>query len=342
MENTTITNSDSTISQSTRTQLSNQNVQDPVAPRQQNIWKTFTILLAILLVGTGGYIVYLLNSLNAKVVSQQQTLEASTLPVPTFVSDPTADWKTYTNTKFGFSFKYPKDLSYIYDQSDQYSETGINNAMILLQNFDDSKPRTETDQDFQIVIYIANKNGNFNLEDPQGEQTETTINGVRVIRASTTQKWVSVPTVFFQSSPNKIAVQLSNPNSTNKTWFDQILSTFKFTDNTTLIPNSILNLFDAINTNFGTDLLPISDDQFYSPTGMIVKKSWKLDLLNNSKVNGKAFATFIRSQLTPNDSESSGIGGGGIDAYENSFIKCFHSYLLQGPDTHNYFSCALK
>ena len=213
---------------------------------QKNIWKTLTILLAILLVGMGGYIVYLLNSLNAKVVSQQQTQEASTLPISTFVSDPTADWKTYTNTKFGFSFKYPKDLSYIYDQSDQYSETGINNAMILLQNFDGSKPRTETEQDFQIIVYIANKNGNFNLEDPQGEQSETVINGVRVIRASTTQKWVSVPTLFFQSSPNKIAVQLSNPNSTNKTWFDQILTTFKFTEsNTVTTPLPVSCTMDA-------------------------------------------------------------------------------------------------
>jgi hypothetical protein len=154
--------------------------------------------------------------------------------IPTSITSPSMNpatsWKTYKNTRFNFSFKYPPELIYVYDQSDQYVENGISNAMILIQNFDGSKPRTETDSDFQIVAYIANKSGQFNLEDPQGEQTKTTINGVEVIKSFTTQKWVLVPTVFFRSSPNKVAFQLSNPKSTNKVWFDQIVSTFQVTN----------------------------------------------------------------------------------------------------------------
>jgi hypothetical protein len=150
--------------------------------------------------------------------------------VPTTVVDPTANWKTYTNSKFNFSFKYPLELTYIADQSDQYVENGISNAMILVQNFDGSKPRTETSSDFQIVIYISNKAGQFNLEDPQGVQSKVIINGIEAIKTTTTQKWESVPTVIFQSSPNKVAIQLSTPKSINKALFDQILSTFKFTE----------------------------------------------------------------------------------------------------------------
>lgn len=156
-------------------------------------------------------------------------------PSPTI--NPTATWKTYTSSRFNFSFKYPSDLTYVYDQSNQYVENGVNNAMILIQNFDGSQPRTETDNDFQMVVYIANKSGQFNLEDPQGEQTKTIINGIDVIKSFTTQKWILVPTVFFQSSPNKVAFQLSNQKSTNTVWFDQIVSTFVLLDS----PNAVLD-----------------------------------------------------------------------------------------------------
>jgi hypothetical protein len=160
----------------------------------------------------------------------QAVVDSTAQPTTNPTTNPTEDWKTYKSTSFNFSFKYPSELTYIYDQSDQYVENRISNAMILIQNFDGSKPRTETDNDFQIVVYIANKSGQFNLEDPQGEQTKTTINGIEVIKSFTTQKWVLVPTVFFQSSPNKVAFQLSNPKSTNEAWFDQIISTFQITN----------------------------------------------------------------------------------------------------------------
>lgn len=106
------------------------------------------------------------------------------------------------------------------------------------------------------------------------------------------------------------------------------------------IPASINKLFTAINSNFKINLVPVAENQFYSPTGMITKKSWKLDLIDANL--GKPFATFINTQLIPNYSESGGIGGGGIDAYESSNIKCFHSYMSQGPDIHNYLSCTEK
>lgn len=215
-------------------------VTTPVAIEQPKQSNFLTILLSILLiisVAISGYFAYQtqmlvkeLSTLKTQDKSAVDTLELAVEPIATESSeiDPTADWKTYTNSKFNFSFKYPAEMSYIYDQSDQYVEDGLSNAMILVQNFQGTKPRTETNDDFQIVVYISNKSGAFNLEDPQGDQTEVVINGVKAIKSFTTQKWVSVPTVFFQSSPNKIAVQLSNPESTNKIWFDQILSTFKF------------------------------------------------------------------------------------------------------------------
>lgn len=200
----------------------------PIPPKPQ-VKNSLVLIMSILLivtVGIAGLFYFQIQKLS-KELSKYQTQSS---PTPTATPDSTANWKTFTSTKFGFSFKYPPELTYIYDQSDQYVEKGISNAMILIQNFDGAKPRTETDNDFQMVIYIANKSGQFNLEASQGEQTKTAINGVEAIKTFTTQKWVLVPTVFFQSSPNKVAVQLSSPKSTNKNWFDQTLSTFKFTE----------------------------------------------------------------------------------------------------------------
>ena len=192
---------------------------------KNNFFKIFLLVILGLLILAGA--VY--AGMN---IGKKQTPPEITPPVaevfPT--SDPTAGWETYKNTKFNFSFMYPSELIYVYDQSDQYSENGISNAMILIQNFDGSKARSEMADDFQVVVYIANKSGQFNLENPQGEQIKTTINGIKVNKSFTTQKWELVPTVYFESSPNKVAVQLSNPQSTNKAWFDQILSTFKFID----------------------------------------------------------------------------------------------------------------
>lgn len=47
-------------------------------------------------------------------LSQQQTIQSLTTqisansPIPTTTPDPTADWLTYTNTNYGFEFKYPQ------------------------------------------------------------------------------------------------------------------------------------------------------------------------------------------------------------------------------------------
>lgn len=78
---------------------------------QKNFTPKFIVLVVLLLLlGTGAYagIWYWQN--------QQVTQEV----VPTFTPrvDATADWKTYTNTKYGFEFKYPGDWEMVsYDGS---------------------------------------------------------------------------------------------------------------------------------------------------------------------------------------------------------------------------------
>jgi len=65
---------------------------------------TAVIIAVIAVVGTIGYTQF----------KNRAALKTSTqsIPQPTPVSDETADWKTYTNSKFNYSFKFPNDFNF--------------------------------------------------------------------------------------------------------------------------------------------------------------------------------------------------------------------------------------
>ena len=164
---------------------------------------------------------------------------------PTLTPGPTANWEIYASGVLGFSFSYPQELSFIYDQLKDYTEAKAPSGNLLLQNFDGSKPRQETASDFQLALFVSKDDGTSLENYPkqwEGEfgklQTETiTIGGIKAIKGFSGQKYRVVPTVWFTLTNILYTIQLSNPNSTNKSWFDQILSTFKFLDQNNAICN---------------------------------------------------------------------------------------------------------
>lgn len=152
-------------------------------------------------------------------VKLSPTKSATTSVIP-------ADWKTYSNSKFAFSFRYPKTLSYITDDTDKFVENGINDSKIMVQNFDGNTQPGDKADDFQILILIANKNGEFNMENISSPVAGT-INGISVTKGTTTIKMVTVPVVIFNTTPNKVAFILTTPDSNQSNLFTQIISTFK-------------------------------------------------------------------------------------------------------------------
>lgn len=73
-------------------------------------------LVSIFLLSVTFYAGYWLGSQQSKVEAPEQTIPTPTqalipTPTPTFTLDPTADWKTYKNEEYKFSFKYPVDLT---------------------------------------------------------------------------------------------------------------------------------------------------------------------------------------------------------------------------------------
>lgn len=76
---------------------------------QKGFVNIILVAVIVVLVGVAGYFVFVKKS---ELITQQPTPTPTqtniyTSPTPTS-ADETADWKTYTNTQYGFSFKYPE------------------------------------------------------------------------------------------------------------------------------------------------------------------------------------------------------------------------------------------
>ena len=171
---------------------------------------------------------------------QSEMLIATPKRVPTPTPDITANWKTYTNKALGFSFSYPQELSYLYDQFG-FNHPDNPEGNLLLQNYDGSKPRKNQAIDFQMVVEAYKSSDRVTLDkyvkDPNkvwnqsGVQTFTDIilDNEPSLKGLAIQKNEKVPTIWISHKGYILTIYLETPKSTNASLFDQILSTFKFT-----------------------------------------------------------------------------------------------------------------
>jgi hypothetical protein len=113
--------------------------------------------------------------------------------------------------------------------------------------------------------------------------------------------------------------------------FDTFLSTFKFTESKAEIPKPISDLFTQVNKRLSLNIIPTIENKFETPTGIINKKSWKLDL-SNLKTSG--LISVLTSSLKTNNENADG-GFGATMGYENTQMKCFYSYSCRSPDPIN-------
>ncbi|OGF49640.1 hypothetical protein A2120_01485 [Candidatus Giovannonibacteria bacterium GWA2_45_15] len=70
-------------------------------PQRKFVVLLFPALIVAMLIGGGAYVYVQNNQANQSVVTTTKTINSQT-----------ADWKTYSNTQFDFSFKYPPDWSF--------------------------------------------------------------------------------------------------------------------------------------------------------------------------------------------------------------------------------------
>lgn len=74
------------------------------------------ILLVIFALGLLGYLAFTKGYLSVNLPKPSASVVPTVIPGPSNTPDPTANWKTYTNTDVGFTFKYPPDVVFTQKQ----------------------------------------------------------------------------------------------------------------------------------------------------------------------------------------------------------------------------------
>jgi len=185
------------------------------------------ILVGVLVLIAGG--VYYLGIKKAPVQQVQNPMvtfqTAQATPTPS-TSDQTVNWKTYTNNENNYSFKYP--------QTWQLEQEGT-----TIRIFD---PKSKYSESFSFITYSPvspKKLSLLSIEDfvkqqqdniPYLQFTPITIGGIEGKRTTDIPGADVYDTVFVKRGSTIYKIELSNEGaSITKDTFDQILSTFKFT-----------------------------------------------------------------------------------------------------------------
>jgi hypothetical protein len=232
-------------------------------------WKSKLLLicagfLLLVLGGAGGF--FLGKSLSQPKISPpsiSQVSPTATL-IPTAIPDPTADWKTYRNEKYKFSFKYPINWS-IYDNTQKANSKTLE---LLLINTPEGNPWPDnflgvlkvyegvgdfaqwfhktaefTEEKKQEFINLAKSGGDYkdlNINDLSSSYRQTTLNDYQLIEQTIL---CHRQDCYFMGGPqNKKEYFIKNKNEVISIGFltlspkedfptlDLILSTFNFAE----------------------------------------------------------------------------------------------------------------
>ena len=205
--------------------------EESVREKKSNKWSTIGLVaLTLAALGVAGFFAYRYFQLKQQFSETLPipTSKITTIPSPLLspqpTIDPTANWKTYTNTTYGFSLKYPHDWKILYDaQPDPTGnptkhsvELGKDNSTLV------SVTMLKSDQ-FQSFESLS---GILNL--PSGtaiitSSSEINIDGSRALYVVQNNNREGV--IFLDVDNNMITIEV---DSENKIILNQILSTFKF------------------------------------------------------------------------------------------------------------------
>jgi hypothetical protein len=233
----------------------------PVLPKSKN-WLVILLIffVVILSFGTAAYFAYQNVQLKKQVTKISPT-SPNPLSSPTPTTDPTVNWKTYTNSVFNYSFKYPLAWSVgTKGQADASTATGI-----IISN-----PCSYDNGDLcQQIMLTAEKSANkndvtpdfiLNQNDVISEKNTSSVSEATVYSFADYQKnYGTSGRLLFVAVMNNGTVKFTityeesqkrktfiSPNDwQGKPTFDQILSTFKFlsinpTSSETTVPSAKL------------------------------------------------------------------------------------------------------
>ena len=229
------------------------NQQSIVSPPPHRFSKTFIVLIAVILLvaaGVGGYI------LGTNQNQTVQTQPVTQLPQPSPTPDPTANWKTYSNTKYDFSFKYPSEWEIDDSSSNDDVNTSDRFRFYNLSDMMEIKMHDKNCQDEfnrginpctikypeirQVYVYVVKNTNNLSMEELIKNQklsdiSRETIGNLNVIKGipgiagGRTSYYFIDPTQSFM-----LIIELADEwnqeenKRTPESIIRQILSTFRF------------------------------------------------------------------------------------------------------------------
>lgn len=169
---------------------------------------------AFILVGIIKPIYTLTSSIGSS--ATPKTTQYSPSPTP----DPTANWKTFTNTIYGFSFKYPDTATV--QELPALNNSSIPNGKQTVIQIDDAK-----------LSIIPNPLGDLK---PPLKVTPITIDGIKTDKSYITNTHIGIYLTYRLPNNYKqvLYITFDLPSESSKreqidNLLDQILSTFKFT-----------------------------------------------------------------------------------------------------------------
>lgn len=201
------------------------------------------ILLSIFIIAGGTYYLKIFKksqTQNPVVISQTPQTTSAPIPSP----DPTANWKTYTSNSGKFSLKYPPefkiqnnqpttlDLDIIYLAPGSYP-LELNNGFALTVSTIENKTVDEAAEDLRLDI---EKYAGGMVTD-LSTLNKTVFDNKKALFYTYMQKtYLHTKTIFINPGNNRVLnvsyiyAGPDNLKTKYSQWGDQILSTFKFTD----------------------------------------------------------------------------------------------------------------
>ena len=203
------------------------------------------VVIIIALIGIVGYLVYQNTQLKNGGVNTTPAITNTVTNIPKASSspDPTANWKTYTNTQYYYEFKYPNKVTI------DTTQTDVTKAMFMGQKqIDSGRTQAELSDGYFFIVAVTSKSGlslndaykqrveSFNnVCDPSkmGKAVAVKIDGNNALmyKASclgdSITYLISHRGMIFEITQTSMGDNVDLPNYQKIN--DQILSTFKFT-----------------------------------------------------------------------------------------------------------------
>ncbi len=190
--------------------------------QSSNKW-LWVILIIVILIGAGFWTWVLMNQ-NKPVatpivtpvsVNELPTIEPSVSPSVSASPISMVDWKTYTNTTYGYSIKYPSDWT----AKDMHTTFGV------ADTYGFEPPSTSANWTVTVNVDNASQYGKTIQEGSEG--TATTFAGKQAT------KYTYANGYEYQIQENNkyyvVSIEFSNGDDNLKPTADQIVSTFQFT-----------------------------------------------------------------------------------------------------------------